>query len=79
MRRWEEHAACKHEDIGLFFADAYAGDFQRARAVCNRCPVRLSCLTETMRLESGNEQNRHGMFGGLTPDERAALARRSAA
>lgn len=75
MKAWDDHAACRGHDTRLFFADARAGDYQAARRFCNRCPVRAACLDEAMRFESGNAENRYGMFGGLTPDERADLAR----
>lgn len=78
MKDWTEYAACRGEGSGIFFADQHAGDYSRARRICNRCPVRAACLDEAMRFESGNAENRHGMFGGLSPDERARLARSAA-
>jgi WhiB family redox-sensing transcriptional regulator len=39
----------------------------RAKAVCGPCPVRAECLDHAVR--SGE---RHGVWGGLTSDERRA-------
>ena len=42
--------------------------FDRAVAVCGRCEMRSDCLAEA--LQSGE---RLGVWGGLTPEQRAAL------
>jgi hypothetical protein len=42
--------------------------FQRAIEVCGRCPMRSGCLANA--LQSGE---RLGVWGGLTPEQRAAL------
>lgn len=44
-----------------------------ARTICATCPVRLACARDA--LERGEQ---HGMWGGLTPDERRRIARRHA-
>ncbi|MGC4050639.1 MAG: WhiB family transcriptional regulator [Paludibaculum sp.] len=41
------------------------------KALCDGCPVRNDCLAHA--LAAGE---RHGMWGGLQPEERAALLRR---
>lgn len=43
--------------------------YQAARAVCHTCPVAAPCLE--FALEHDRE---HGMYGGMTPAERSALA-----
>ena len=42
---------------------------KRAKAICGGCPVRLECLKVAL---DGNEA--FGIFGGLTPVERARLS-----
>lgn len=50
-----------------------------AAAICATCPVTAACLAAAMDAEGQNgAANRHGMWGGLTPDERAALAKTQA-
>ena len=45
-----------------------------AKEVCGTCPERQGCLTMALRAEVGEPVSlRFGIFGGLTPAERAAL------
>ena len=60
------------------------GKQKRARAICAGCPVRQECLDAAMKEEiylcndhPMQMQHRHGVRGGLTPSERAALAGRA--
>lgn len=73
---WDLYAACRHVDPDVFFI----GPGQvatAARAVCLRCPVKAECLAATMTAEgSAPKDQRHGVFGGLTPRERHALYNR---
>ena len=46
---------------------------EEAKAVCRRCEVREQCLQ--WALEAGQD---HGVWGGLSEDERRALKRRNA-
>ena len=62
---WEDKAACLKEDPDLFFREDQAS-IDKAKAVCAGCPAANDCLLKGM-LES------HGIFGGLTADERKAL------
>jgi WhiB family redox-sensing transcriptional regulator len=63
---WATQAACIDLDTDLFFALATAAD---AVAVCNACDVRVACLEHAV---ATNE--RHGIRGGLTPEQRQAWA-----
>ena len=50
----------------------------QAKTVCRRCPfeLRQECLGVAMKAEgTTGASGRHGVFGGLDPQERAALAR----
>ncbi|MFD7996887.1 WhiB family transcriptional regulator [Streptomyces mexicanus] len=69
---WAHWAACQGYDLDLFFSDAEQ-KVQEAKQICGRCPVRAECLDESMRAE---DASRYGIYGGLTPDERAKLAGR---
>lgn len=44
--------------------------YERARAVCASCPVATRCLNYALE----NEE-RHGMWGGVTPSEREDILR----
>ena len=55
------------------------GDPERAEFLCRGCPVRQECLDAALREEAGESgeglgwRYRHGIRGGLTPFQRAAL------
>lgn len=71
---WRVDAACRPLDSAIFFPDRTAyrnNDVAGAKAVCRRCPVREECLEAAM---DGREKI--GIWGGLTPLERANLHRR---
>lgn len=65
-----ERAACRDTDLELFFSIDEA-DEARAKGVCQRCPVRWECLTYALET-----RQRHGVWGGLNPEERTLLVRR---
>ncbi|GGQ66248.1 WhiB family transcriptional regulator [Kitasatospora griseola] len=75
-------AACRGMNPDLFYAEADPDDTEldprwaefatrRAKAVCAGCPVREMCLALALR-----RGEPHGVFGGLTADERRLLKRR---
>jgi WhiB family transcriptional regulator, redox-sensing transcriptional regulator len=71
---WREAAACLQADPELFFPIGSAGlaiaEIQRAKAVCDACPVRRPCLTYA--LATGQE---FGIWGGCDENERRRLHR----
>ncbi len=70
---WRRDAACRHEEPELFFPGEKTLDphvWDAPRAVCEACPVRDACLEYA--LDAGEP---HGMFGGLTPEERHKIRR----
>ncbi|WP_020665978.1 WhiB family transcriptional regulator [Amycolatopsis nigrescens] len=75
---WRHRAACRDEDPELFFPISAVGPGARqaaaAKAVCARCPVRAECLGYAS--DNGLD---HGIFGGLTEEERRELTRFRAA
>jgi len=73
---WRDRSACLEEDPELFFPIGNTGpailQIEEAKQVCRRCEVREQCLQ--WALEAGQD---HGVWGGLSEDERRALKRRS--
>ena len=71
--RWWELAACQGTDPDLFFPVSAAGPARRqvvrAKAVCEGCDVRQLCLDYALATRQV-----HGVWGGLTEDERRGLA-----
>lgn len=67
---WRKQALCKDRHIDLWYppldTDVPDNYYQISRAVCRQCPVWRECLDDGV-----NE--RWGMWGGLTPQERTAL------
>jgi WhiB family redox-sensing transcriptional regulator len=74
---WRTRAACRGEDPELFFPVGSTGpalaQIAEAKQACARCPVREACLT--FALSTGQD---HGIWGGLTEDERRNLRRERA-
>jgi hypothetical protein len=52
---------------------------RKAKAICAGCPAMRDCLNVAMEAETAGRQHRFGIFGSMTPRERADLARRSGA
>ena len=76
MSRFND-AACQGEDPELFFPIGTTGpallQVMEAKRVCARCPVQCLCLQ--WALLAGIE---HGVWGGMSEDERRTLKRRTA-
>ena len=74
---WRHRSACLDEDPELFFPIGNTGpailQIEEAKKVCRRCEVREQCLA--WALEAGQD---HGVWGGMSEDERRALKRRNA-
>lgn len=74
---WRDHAACS--GLGDIFLprDERNASSAEPKRICAGCPVRTECLDAAMDEEGSVDQfRRAGVRGGLTPAERAALARR---
>ena len=75
---WRNKAGCRGKDTTLWFPIGNTGpallQIHQAKQVCQRqCPVMEACLQYA--LTSGQE---HGVFGGMSEDERKALKRKAA-
>lgn len=73
--QWTQDAACAEDGVGPMFPhEADAQGIEYAKSICARCPVVGTCL------ETALENNeRFGVWGGLTEAERYALRRKRAA
>lgn len=76
---WWDHALCIEEDPGLelFTSDEHRGEpLQQAKAICDRCAVKTTCLDAALDEEGTTAANMRGSIrGGMTPTERWALGR----
>lgn len=76
---WQERAACRAENLELFFGpdgEARAQRLERetrAKVVCASCPVREACLRHALAVPE-----RYGVWGGHTEEERHELRRAAA-
>lgn len=67
---WQSDAACRGSDPDAFFPAADE-DAAHAKAICAGCSVRIECLTFAIASDQ-----RHGVWGGLSEKDRAALRAR---
>lgn len=68
MNTWRKKGACAGHDPTLWFPEGNGPadtDYNKARVICLRCPVRAECLDHAM-----NFPEAWGMWGGKTPRER---------
>jgi WhiB family transcriptional regulator, redox-sensing transcriptional regulator len=76
---WQARARCGGVAAALFFGPDGERPAEReirearAAAVCARCPVRAQCLDYALR-----HSIKHGIWGGLNPEQRARERRRRA-
>lgn len=73
-QNWRSDAACRSVDPELFFPISASGkaldQAAEAKAICACCPVRHQCLAFALRTRQA-----HGIWGGMTEDERAFIRR----
>lgn len=70
---WATHGICRQTDPENFYP-IKGGTTRPAKAVCYECPVRLQCLEYAL---ANNEK--YGVWGGLSEYERSKLKKRGAA
>lgn len=72
---WRTKALCRDYDPDLFFPIGDTGpaevQAEQAKAICHRCPVIDTCLAWAYET-----RQKHGVWGGLTADERTSHRRR---
>jgi len=70
--QWLSLAACRSYDPSLFFPVGTTGpsirEIEKAKRICRGCEVQAECLQYAL----GNGAQ-HGIFGGLTEEERQRL------
>ncbi len=73
---WHALAACANEWPDMWFPVVvnHRAQWEPARAICNKCPVRTECLEYALAADE-----REGMWGGLSPEERKRLRKERAA
>jgi WhiB family redox-sensing transcriptional regulator len=74
---WQNRAACRDADPDLFAYDPSADPrtkAEAAKAICAGCPVTDDCLSFALATFSRRD-DRTGIYGGLTPSERAQRER----
>jgi hypothetical protein len=68
---WMDDGACVQIGPGLFYpheGSSVSNPYAEAKAVCATCPVQVQCLEYALEVD-----DRHGVWGGLAPRERAEL------
>ncbi|MCV7361142.1 WhiB family transcriptional regulator [Mycolicibacterium neworleansense] len=71
---WRSRGSCRDADPTVFYgpdrerAAARRRRVAQAKAICQACPVKRACLRQSLRLAE-----RHGVWGGLTADERGDI------
>ncbi len=69
LQDWTAFSACSTQDPDELFVTGAAQN--RAKLVCQRCPVRTECLIDAL-----DNQIEFGVWGGMTERERRALLKR---
>jgi hypothetical protein len=69
---WQQDAACKDVPDPEVFFPGKGEDAEAAKQVCAGCPVIGECLEFALATMPATERD-HGVYGGLTPAERARL------
>jgi WhiB family transcriptional regulator, redox-sensing transcriptional regulator len=66
---WRHQGACNGLDPDVFFPDSDAAA-EEAKAICNGCMVRVSCLEHAIVV-----REKDGVWGGATERERRRIIR----
>lgn len=77
---WTADAVCATVDPEVFFPHK-GGNAVEAKQVCASCPVVEQCLGWALEYEAGlvngaDSQVPHGVFGGLSANERIAILKK---
>jgi WhiB family redox-sensing transcriptional regulator len=68
---WQERALCAQTDPEAFFPEK-GGSTREAKRVCLSCDVRVECLEYAL-----SQDERFGIWGGLSERERRRLKRKA--
>lgn len=69
---WQQDAACKDVPEPDVFFPGKGEDAEAAKRICAGCPVLVECLAFALATMRAADRD-HGVYGGLTPAERARL------
>jgi hypothetical protein len=85
---WRHRSRCAGVDPDIFFPPSgNAGNqpYAAAKAFCGECPVSVQCLQSALDAEVDPQSGRpisatyrYGVYGGLSPLERATVAKKTA-
>ena len=67
--QWTTQAACRDTDPDALFVQG--AEQNRAKVVCQACPVRTQCLADAL-----DNRIEFGVWGGMTERERRAVLKR---
>jgi len=77
---WQVKAACRGPESRVFFPPTWPERREerearemRAKSICRSCAVRVACLEYALQIREP-----HGIWGGLTENERRATLDRNA-
>lgn len=70
---WHADAACREHNASLWFPTPELPTTRLAVEVCRSCLTREECAA--WALENDGAGKPHGIYGGLTPNQRTALRR----
>lgn len=84
MNDWREQAGCLDTDPETFFPAGFGARYltriEQAKDHCWACPARLPCLDDALQAEGDAASSmRHGIRGGLEPDQRWRVRQQLAA
>lgn len=71
---WKEQGLC-FESFSLLFFGPEEEDLFEAAKICQRCPVRLVCLTSSLALTPPARFEYEGVWGGYVAEQRRAFRR----
>ena len=72
-----DRANCAGMDVEHFFPlDTDRRGVAAAKAICADCPIADACLNFALEMETSGRQQRFGVYGGLSPRQRADLQRK---
>ena len=74
-QEWWKQASCRGTDTEMFYPGVGQQPDRLVLLTCRGCPVRAECLEYAMESEAGRTESRHGIWGGLTPQQRHQLHR----
>jgi WhiB family redox-sensing transcriptional regulator len=70
---WMQDASCAQVGGDAWFPEGRGSHNEDAIKICGNCPAREACLEYALRTKQ-----RHGIWGGLTPNQRTRLTKKRA-